>query len=726
MKAKLLFTFFIFLIICSGVIAQSINPNYGYRGQHISTTITFASGSFSIGSGPTGNQDIYLQQGSTVIYADVNYQTFLQGDSLWADFSIPQNSPTGLYNVVVLNYFYDWGTQTWSYINVGFANGFTVTGNDANISGVVYADQNSNGLQDVGETGLGNHRISITPLNIVALTDPNGNYSMYVDSGTYTVSYSPPFSYTQTSSPASYNVTVPPDTSGNDFGAYSSQFEYHQQLNGYHGVIRCTGGSIGASIINYDAFNANGSLTIILSPNLSASTIYPGNGTNLGDTVRWNYSGISYGNNFSAYVNLHPVNAGQLVWYYIIDSLFDNSGNFLTAYMDSFMTVSRCSYDPNDKHVMPFHADAGNRTPMDHELAFTINFQNTGNDTAFNITLVDTMSSSLDLNTLEISGSSHPVSVQYSPSGEVRFNFRDILLPDSTTDETGSHGFVSYRIHPVASLPDPTIVRNTAYIYFDYNSPVITNSTITTFTNLPYPSALFNSGSPSVCANDCVQFHVPAQAGTTFNWSFPGGTPSTSTDTMPTVCYANAGSYNVLLIATNALGNDTLLQPLYVQVAALPATPSLVQSNDSLIAPVGYSSYQWFYNGSLIPGETGNAIQVVLDGDYSLFVTNASGCQSSVTMLNVQVGIENLISEANDFVIFPNPSAGSFRIAFKSFDKEVRIELLNNVGSVINYFNVNTAKNLNEVELNDLPSGMYTIRLIRNSGVSCQKVFVQN
>ncbi|MBK9319724.1 MAG: hypothetical protein IPM91_13575, partial [Bacteroidetes bacterium] len=55
-------------------------------------------------------------------------------------------------------------------------------------------------------------------------------------------------------------------------------------------------------------------------------------------------------------------------------------------------------------------------------------------------------------------------------------------LPDSTTDEPNSHGLVQFSILPVAGLPMNTVIQNAAAIYFDYNVPVITNSTSNTIT----------------------------------------------------------------------------------------------------------------------------------------------------------------------------------------------------------------------------------------------------
>ena len=134
------------------------------------------------------------------------------------------------------------------------------------------------------------------------------------------------------------------------------------------------------------------------------------------------------------------------------------------------------SYDPNMKEVYPVNVLPG----YDDWLTYTIHFQNTGNAPAFNIRLRDTLDTHLDLNTFEVLGSSHAANTKlYGNILAVRFN--NIMLPDSTTDHDGSMGYFQYRIKPLPNLPQGTQISNTAYIYFDYNAPIVTNTTQNNF-----------------------------------------------------------------------------------------------------------------------------------------------------------------------------------------------------------------------------------------------------
>jgi uncharacterized repeat protein (TIGR01451 family) len=134
------------------------------------------------------------------------------------------------------------------------------------------------------------------------------------------------------------------------------------------------------------------------------------------------------------------------------------------------------SYDPNMKEVYPVNVLPG----YDDWFTYTIHFQNTGNAPAFNIRLRDTLDANLDVNTFEILGYSHAANTTISGS-VLTIRFNNIMLPDSTTDYEGSMGYFQYRIKPLPNLPNGTQIENTAYIYFDYNAPIITNTTQNNF-----------------------------------------------------------------------------------------------------------------------------------------------------------------------------------------------------------------------------------------------------
>jgi len=129
------------------------------------------------------------------------------------------------------------------------------------------------------------------------------------------------------------------------------------------------------------------------------------------------------------------------------------------------------AWDPNEKLVSP-----SGRIAAGTELTYTIHFQNTGNAPAANVVVKDTLDNNLDILSLAVLGSSHPVNFSMNGQGIATFTFYNIQLPDSGSDLQGSNGYVSFRIKTKNGLPAQTVINNIAGIYFDTNPAVLTNT----------------------------------------------------------------------------------------------------------------------------------------------------------------------------------------------------------------------------------------------------------
>ncbi|MCC6724192.1 MAG: T9SS type A sorting domain-containing protein [Saprospiraceae bacterium] len=134
------------------------------------------------------------------------------------------------------------------------------------------------------------------------------------------------------------------------------------------------------------------------------------------------------------------------------------------------------SYDPNAKEAFPTGVGAAHYINRNTDLEYLLSFQNTGNDTAFTVVLRDTLPEGLDPATIEIGAGSHAFTYSLDGRGVLVFRFDQILLPDSTTNEPASHGWVQFRISQDTDLPLGTVLENSVAIYFDFNDPVITNT----------------------------------------------------------------------------------------------------------------------------------------------------------------------------------------------------------------------------------------------------------
>ncbi|MES2627947.1 MAG: T9SS type A sorting domain-containing protein, partial [Bacteroidota bacterium] len=124
--------------------------------------------------------------------------------------------------------------------------------------------------------------------------------------------------------------------------------------------------------------------------------------------------------------------------------------------------------------------EQGSIHTSDSTLDYVVHFQNSGTYYAEKVVIVDTLDKNLDWTTLEPGYSDHKYSAVISPTGVLQFICETIHLPWQEMTEYGSRGMVAYTIRLKKGLVPGDKIRNTAGIYFDYNEPVITNTTLNT------------------------------------------------------------------------------------------------------------------------------------------------------------------------------------------------------------------------------------------------------
>jgi uncharacterized repeat protein (TIGR01451 family) len=112
------------------------------------------------------------------------------------------------------------------------------------------------------------------------------------------------------------------------------------------------------------------------------------------------------------------------------------------------------------------------------QLQYIIRFQNTGTDTAFTVIIRDTLDTDLNIFTVTPGVASHAYEFKMYGPRVLEWTFTNINLPDSSTNEVESNGFVTFHVEQVPNLVPGTEIQNTAAIYFDINSPIFTNTTI--------------------------------------------------------------------------------------------------------------------------------------------------------------------------------------------------------------------------------------------------------
>lgn len=134
------------------------------------------------------------------------------------------------------------------------------------------------------------------------------------------------------------------------------------------------------------------------------------------------------------------------------------------------------SYDPNEKQGFPMGFGPAHFIRANDEIKYQIRFQNTGNDTAYTVSVLEPIPTGLDPASIIPGTASHPFTFAKTANGEMLFLFNNINLPDSLANPLGSNGFLTYTARPMEGLPAGYVISGAAEIYFDFNPPILTNT----------------------------------------------------------------------------------------------------------------------------------------------------------------------------------------------------------------------------------------------------------
>lgn len=365
---------------------------------------------------------------------------------------------------------------------------WVITGESNRIfEGRVYHDLNKNKILDSDEFPIASSRVILSPTNQIAFTNEEGKFAFLVDTdGNYSITADLDSSFILTTDSITYHASRPGDSQRKfDFGLlFTDTLEHNMNIHVRAGRFRCNTETFMKLHVTNEGKSAS-YMEITASPNidigLNAVSIEPDAGT-LGGTLQYFFDNFQPLEQFELKMDITipgvEVGIGEPLSNQFKLQVFEGNTPVYTYYY-IYQQILFCSYDPNDKAVSP----AG-IVPMSQEyLDYTIRFENTGNDTAYTVTIKDTLDEDLDLLSLELLGASHVVNMTLV-GREVTFLFDNIYLPDSTTDHDAAQGYVSYRVKPLPEIKEHALVTNTAYIVFDANPTIITNTVTNEFANV--------------------------------------------------------------------------------------------------------------------------------------------------------------------------------------------------------------------------------------------------
>ena len=348
------------------------------------------------------------------------------------------------------------------------------------VYGKAFFDANNNGIKDSTELIAAYVKVQLSNGSFT-FTDTDGYYELATNIlGNYDVNLTPPNFY-----------TAPNITTSFSFNRYDTSFENNFALQATSFTD-----SANVHIIPFHQFARPGfALPFFVEyENLGNTVLIPNMGVAFDSAkVQYdscsNHSFISVGSAFGGTVgSIRPGERHYFTGYLttkptvsLTDSILLSSAIGISPILgyDEVNIPVRGSFDPNDKEATAILSPA--QVALGKYIDYTIRFENTGTDTAFNIVLKDTLSSLLQAGTLQMISSSHLCKATVN-GRFVKFEFKNIKLLYHSLNEFKSMGFVKFRVKPITTLTNGAAVNNRASIYFDFNEPIVTNVAVTKIT----------------------------------------------------------------------------------------------------------------------------------------------------------------------------------------------------------------------------------------------------
>jgi hypothetical protein len=349
------------------------------------------------------------------------------------------------------------------------------------LSGVVFADLNGDCVQDAEDLGLPYRVVQITPGNNYQLTDASGSYATELFYGDYSLNTSAAgydaicptlpanFSINAGTPSATINVAMDPQF-GPDVSVHLSAGIHRPGFPVSYTITVNNQGPFPFTDLTLDLGYAT---NFTVNDDGGATPIVPGQ-------LQWaipDLAGFSM-TTYTVWLQIPPIPSLTGT---VVTGVATVSGSVPDAdpANDTYITNSTIvnAYDPNDKLVQTSSGLSESLFFIDQDIwvDYTIRFQNTGTAEAVNVYLLDTIAADFDLGSLQILGASHAFEASIKPGRVLRFDFPNIMLPDSTADLEGSQGFASFRLRTDGIPEMGTMLVNAADIFFDFNDPIRTN-----------------------------------------------------------------------------------------------------------------------------------------------------------------------------------------------------------------------------------------------------------
>jgi uncharacterized repeat protein (TIGR01451 family) len=582
------------------------------------------------------------------------------------------------------------------------------------VNGFVYLDQNENGIYDGEDIPAFSIPVGVQNSDALTYSLPNGTYFLS-GLGAGNVIVKPMINdteWTVSSTPAEYEIEL---NEGNNYSASDIDFGIvplidldSLSLAITMGNLRCNEPFVHwITITNHGTTTLESQLVVNIAPETPFLNSVPEANNVTGTLAQITIPAIIPFASFTAEITLQGPD--ESLTGEILQFQAEISAEGLVLESKNYSAVVNCAYDPNDKLESNGWTEEGFILPGT-ALEYTIRFQNTGNDVAMNVRLEDQLSNQLLLGSFEAISWSHTPLIQLSNQGKLTVSFNDIMLPDSGANWIESQGFFKFRIMPMPTLSVGDVINNTAEIFFDFNAPVVTNTTINTLYSCTGLAA-FTSSSLNACEGTIFDFESTMPHIENYSWMVNG--EASGSENGLTLDELTPGAYIVMLTTQNPLCSEQ--NEVTINVYPLPE-PQIEAEMATLMVAGTYTSYQWYLNGLPITDmATASTYTVLENGTYTVVVTDENDCEGTsepyqFNSLNLQYA-----GDGREILIYPIPTSDKITIDFGADTQEfTSLQVLDALGHQCIAQPINSS--ITQCDLRSLSNGLYTLILVKDNG----------
>ncbi len=286
--------------------------------------------------------------------------------------------------------------------------------------------------------------------------------------------------------------------------------------------------------------------------------------------------------------------------------------------------------------------------------------------------------------------------------GEVLFGADD-YMGNHTLSLNGCSGCtagtssISYTVTNQVINPTPLVVSQDTIHVYGYPST---------------PNIAFDSPTSTVSTID---------QGYNYQWYFNGSPIANATNTSYVV--NQSGIYHVIAINNNGcVSFSDTITGVYCDPAIAPGIA--MGGNNLLIATNVPNSYniQWLFNNFPINGQTNDTIAALLQGQYSVEITDAFGCVHSSSMYTVSASLDEM--QANHWSVYPNPSNGDINVTLSNQLTASNITLVDLYGHELKTWEIDGQSKI-QLDLKDQNAGIYFLRISGQGIQSTKRIIIR-